>query len=380
MKILILSTYPPRKCGIATFTWNLVKHLRKNLSLSRLGIIAINDSHTQEIHSYGEDVVWVMDQSKISSYSQTAEFVNQSDYPFLHIQHEFGIYGGRENYSIFELVENLTRPFLVTFHSVPPEPEEWERRILEKIHKLSSFTIVQSRKAVEILESKYGGEGKKIVYIPHGVPRPPLEKREEWRRKWGWEEKFVLLTFGLLNPRKGLEDLIRATSMLYQEFPQIFTVILGRPHPRFFYFQGRPLTQYLLDLAEEKGVRDRVYIPGTYLSEDDLLSALVACDVVITPYRRVARGQIVSGVLSYALGCGKAVVSTPYLHAEELLSRGAGLLVEFDNPESLAQGIRMLLKNPEKLLKMEKKARELGENFYWDVVARRYGEVYRWMK
>ena len=379
MKVLFLSSYPPRRCGIATFTFNLIQHLKNYYPRFSPAIIAIDDSKNKEIHQYGKEVVFVMDQSLPSSYEKAADFVNNSSYPFLHVQHEYGIYGGAKCLLIFKLVQKLKKPFIVTFHSVSPEPEEWEKEILLKLHSQSLFTIVQSKTAREIFLNIYGGKMEKLIYIPHGVPKPPSMDREKIREKLGWKNRFVILTFGLLNPRKGLEDLIQATSLISKEFPQVYTVILGRPHPRWEYKNGELYLNFLRKLAKDKGIEKNIFIPGEYLPEEELLTALVASDLVVTPYNSHAEKQVVSGVLTYALGCGKAVVSTPYLHAKELLSSGAGLLAEFENPISLAEKIKLVIKDRELHKKMENKALNIGQQFYWEEVAKKYWEVYQWV-
>ncbi|MCD6522060.1 glycosyltransferase [Candidatus Calescamantes bacterium] len=379
MKVLFLSSYPPRRCGIATFTFNLIQHLKNYYPRFSPAIIAIDDSKNKEIHQYGKEVVFVMDQSLPSSYERAAVFVNDSSYPLLHVQHEYGIYGGAKCFLILKLVQNLKKPFIVTFHSVSPEPEEWEKEILLNLHSQSLFTIVQSKTAKEIFLNIYGGKMEKLIYIPHGVPKPPSIDREKIREKLGWKNRFVILTFGLLNPRKGLEDLIQATSLISKEFPQVYTVILGRPHPRWEYKNGELYLNFLRKLAKDKGVEKNIFIPGEYLPEEELLSALLASDLVVTPYNSHAEKQVVSGVLTYALGCGKAVVSTPYLHAKELLSSGAGLLAEFENPISLAEKIKLVIKDRELHKKMESKALNIGQQFYWEEVAKKYWELYQWV-
>ncbi|MCD6219963.1 glycosyltransferase [Candidatus Calescamantes bacterium] len=377
MEIVILSSYPPRECGIATYTYNFTKNIEEVFPQINIRIIAINDSRNGEVYTYPKKVIWCMDQSDVTDFGKTGDFFQSSPYRVLHIQHEFGIYGGAKNFSIFKLIEKIKKPFLVTLHSTRPNPEYWEKEIISHLHQRNSFTIVQSNTAKRIMIQEYNGIPEKVVYIPHGVPVPPLHKRTSFRKKWEWENKIIALSFGLLKTEKGLENMIEATSMIKRKYPDFYYYILGKPHPRHRTYHGRFFLDYLKELAKKTGADNNVIIPGEYLDEETLLSLLIASDMVITPYARSAEKQTVSGVLSYALGCGKAVISTPYLHARELLAEGRGILVDFENVSSLVRAVTRLIEEERLKKSIEQKSFSLGKKFWWPEAVKRYMELYK---
>lgn len=376
MKVLMLSTYPPRFCGIATYTSNLVHYL-KGLPQLQIHILAINDSQNKEIYEYDEDVRWVMDQSVSSSYLEAARFINSSPYDLLHIQHEFGIFGGKGNFFILSLVESLTKPFVVTFHSTPPDPEDWEQKILKVLYEHSEKVVVQSRVAQRIVVENYGFSPGKISYLPHGVPEVKPEDTEDMKRKVGWGGKKIILTFGLFSPRKGIETVLKALSVLKKELPDLYYVILGRPHPRWERLHGGNFIEYLMKKAKERNIDSRVIIKAEFLKEEEMLKHILAADIIITPYPQAAIKQVVSGTLVYSAGCGKAIISTPYLHAQEILSDGRGVLIEFDNPRALAESIRKILHDSQFRRELEKKVYAFSRPFIWPVVAREYLQLYK---
>jgi len=375
----MISSCPPRQCGIATYTYNFAKNLEEIFPQVKVKIIAIDDSRNGEIYTYPEKVIWCMDQANAADFVKTGEFVRSSPYPFLHIQHEFGIYGGRKNYAIIKLIERLNKPFLVTLHSTPPQPEIWEKEIISYLHQKNEFTVVQSKTARKIMLEEYNGIPEKLAYIPHGVPIPPLKKRNSFQKQYKWEDKIVALSFGLLRAEKALENMIEATSIVKRKYPNFYYYILGKPHPRHKIYRGKFFLDYLREWAKKTGAGSNVIIPGEYLAENTLLSFLTASDMVITPYAQSAEKQVVSGVLSYALGCGKAVISTPYLHARELLSQGAGILVDFNSPSSLAEAVIRLIEEKNLRSSMEKKSLLLGKEFWWPEVIKKYMELYKCM-
>lgn len=376
MDILMLATYPPRFCGIATYTFNLVHHL-KNLSPLQIGILAINDSKSKEIHTYSEEVQWVMDESSPSSYLETAKFINSSPSKLIHIQHEFGIFGGRRSFSILTLVESLTKPYIVTFHSTPPEPEDWEEKILKVLYEHSEKVVVQSRIAQRIVTENYGFSPRKISYIPHGIPKIKSEDSEALKREVGWKGKEILLTFGFLSPRKGIDTVLKALSLLKEELPNLYYVVLGRPHPRWEKIQRENFIEYLMKKAKELRVDSRLMIKPEFLKEEEMLRYIQAADIIITPYPQMAMKQVVSGVLVYSMGCRKAIISTPYLHAQELLSHERGVLIEFDNPWAVAENVRKILRNPHFKRKLEERAYGFSHSFVWPQVARKYLQLYQ---
>lgn len=370
INVSFLSTYPPRACGIATFTEDLVKEIDEISSLYNpfvnTSVIAISD----DIYIYDTKVMKELNQFDKKSYRVLADYINDSDIDLLVIQHEYGIFGGESGEYLLDLIYNLKIPFVTVLHTVLINPNEKQRYILKEIGKYSARIITMAKNTFDLLKDIYGIDEDRIVHIPHGVPHVNYGDREELKKEFGLNGKIVVSTFGLIGPGKGLEYGIKAIAKLKKDFPNIIYLILGRTHPGVIKYEGESYREKLLSLVEKLEVKDNVIFINKYLTKEEILKYLQASDIYLTPY--LNREQAVSGTLSYALSCGRVVVSTMYRYAEELLGEGRGILVNFRDPNEIYKAIKKVLENEKMRESIEKKAFEYGKNMWWNVVAEKY--------
>ncbi len=368
--VAFLSTYPPRACGLATFTEDLIKEIDKIASLYNpyvdTSVIAVSDDK----YTYDAKVIKEINQFNKPDYFELAQYLNDSDIDLLVIQHEYGIFGGENGEYILDLIYNLEIPFITVFHTVLINSNDKQKYILREIGRYSTRVVTMAKNTVELLENIYDIDRRKIVYIPHGVPYIYYGERENLKKELGLEGKIVVSTFGLIGPGKGLEYGIEAISKLKNEFPNIVYLILGRTHPGIVKNEGEAYREKLLKMVEELRVKDNVLFVNRYLTQEEILKYLQASDIYMTPY--LNREQAVSGTLSYALCCGRVIVSTAYRYAEELLANGRGILVDFRDSEGIYKAIRDVLKNEEKRKEIERKAFNYGKSMWWNVVAEKY--------
>lgn len=369
LNILFLSTYPPRACGIATFTQDLVGELVKTGAVNA-GIVAINDAE----YSYPPEVRFTLDQQEPDSYRAAAEKINRSGADLLVVEHEYGIYGGKYGKYLLNLTENLKLPFVVTLHTVLPEPEPGQKEIIGKLAEKCRRIITMASNTVPILEKTYGVSPEKIEVIPHGVPNFPVRERSLLKKQAGLDGRFIVSTFGLISPGKGLEYGIEAVAQVVKRHPEILYLILGQTHPVIKREYGEKYREKLEQAVENYGVRRNIQFVNRYLSKKEIIQYLQLSDVYMTPY--LAKDQAVSGTLAYAAGYGKVIVSTPYLYAKEMLAEGRGLLADFRSASSLAQCITSVMEHPEKQAEMEQKTLALGKDMMWSHVAHRYAELF----
>ncbi|WP_026486727.1 glycosyltransferase family 4 protein [Caldanaerobius polysaccharolyticus] len=370
LKVAFLTTYPPRECGIATFSQDLIKALKKACSNCSLEVIAVNDGH----YDYKEDVVYEIDQHRRSDYIQLADKINGSDIDVLVIEHEYGIFGGDWGEYVLDLIEGVKIPIVTCLHTVLSSPSEKPKEILAKIGEKSAKVVTMARNTVELLTGIYGIPRDKIEIIHHGVPMRDVEPRERLKQKHGYGGRPVISTFGLISPGKGLEYGIQAISKVVERHRDVLYLILGQTHPNIKKEQGESYREKLIALVKELKLEDNVKFINKYLTKDEIIEYLQLSDIYMTPY--LGREQAVSGTLAYAIGYGRVVVSTPYRYAEEMLAEGRGMLADFKDSESLAKCILYVLDNPEKKKEMEEKVIELGKEMTWDKVAERYNELF----
>lgn len=335
-------------------------------------VVAVND--TPEGYSYPEEVRYEFYQHDLESYKKAAEFLNSMNTEVVCLQHEYGIYGGTAGNYILTLLRNLTMPIVTTLHTVLQKPDQDQLMVLKSIADLSAKLVVMSEKGKQFLKDIYDVPEDKIQIVPHGIPDMPFVDPHFHKDRFGIEGKQVLMTFGLLSPNKGIENVINALPRIVQEFPDVVYVVLGATHPNLVRDQGEVYRDSLKKLAADNGVKDNVLFFNQFVELEDLTQFLGATDIYITPYLNPA--QITSGTLSYAFGCGKAVVSTPYWHAEELLADGRGVLVPFNNSEAIADEIITLLRDDTLRHSMRKKAYLLGRDMIWERVMERYMQVF----
>ena len=367
--ISFLSTFPPRECGLATFTQDLIEALDNNGTVST-NVIAVKN---MEDHIYGSKVFAEIAQHVDEDYIKTAQLLNSSDINLLVIEHEYGIYGGEHGEHILSLVNNLEIPVVTTLHTILSEPNPKQRLIINTLGKRSAKVITMAGNSKDVLQSVYGVDPAKIEVIHHGVPKKLIQSRESLKKKYGHENKQIISTFGLIGPGKGLELGIEAISKVVKENKDILYLILGQTHPALKE-QGRFYRNKLEELVEKLGLGENVRFINKYLSKDEIIQYLQMSDIYMTPY--MGKEQAVSGTLAYAVGYGKVIVSTPYLYAKEMLADGRGLLAEFNNPNSLADCIIYIIQNPDKKAKMERNTMKLGRTMYWDKIAKLYNEVF----
>jgi len=367
-RIAFVGNYQPRECGIATFTTDLCAALTTEYGEGRLFAIPVNDPDSS--YQYPEQVRLELEQENLSSYERAADFLNFNGNDLVCLQHEYGIYGGSAGSHILTLLRKLKMPLVTTLHTVLRDPALNQRMVLEGIAQLSDRMIVMSELAAQLLREVYSVPREKIDVIPHGVPDLPFMDPNYYKDKFGTEGKFVLLTFGLLSPNKGIENVIRALPAILVKQPNVVYIVSGVTHPHIRRREGERYREELQALAEQLGVSDHVIFNNRFVSAEELLEHVGAADIYITPYRHEA--QVVSGTLAIALGAGKAIVSTPYWHAKELLAEKRGVIVPFQRPDAIAEAVLALLENNAERHAMRKRAYLHSRGTTWAKTARAY--------
>jgi glycosyltransferase involved in cell wall biosynthesis len=367
-RIAVVGNYLPRRCGIATFTTDLCDALHAEYGTTELLALPVND--TEEGYAYPARVRFELSEDNLASYRQAADFLNFSNVDLVCLQHEYGIFGGRAGAHILELLRRLRMPFATTLHTVLREPNPDQRRVLEEIATLSDRVIVMSKQSSEILQEVFKVPADKIDLIPHGIPDLPFTDPSFYKDGFGTEGKEVLLTFGLLSPNKGIENVIKALPQILARHSNVVYMVSGVTHPHILRREGDKYRQSLQSLAKELGVEASVIFRNRFVSPQEMVELIGAADIYITPYKHKA--QVVSGTLAYALSAGKAIISTPYLHAVELLDDERGALVPFDDPEAIAAKTVELLDNATARHAMRKRAYLYGRDMVWSRVAQKY--------
>ena len=366
--IAFLSTYPPRECGLATFTEDLVNAIGKtDLILPCVMAVAKGEEE------YGDPrVAYKFMQHDRASYASAAQWANlQVD--LLVIEHEYGIFGGDCGEYIIDLAKELKIPFIVTTHTVLLEPSAKQRTVLRDLGRLSTKVVTMAGSSIPILIGTYGIEAQKIEFIPHGVPDMKVEPRDKLKADRGLLGKSVISSFGLISPAKGLEFGIEAVAKAAADYENLIYLILGKTHPCVKESRGEEYRQSLMDLSQSLGVGDNVRFIDKYLTKEEVVTYLNMSDIYLTPY--LSKEQAVSGTLAYATGCGRVIVSTPYRYAEEMLAGGRGLLAQFRDSESIASCIRSVLGNPARKSEMERRALIMGRKMTWPTVAGQYAQL-----
>ena len=362
MKIAIITTYLPSKCGIATYTHDLRKSLLHNPLLS-VDIIAIRD---EDYIIYPDEVRLVINKHSLSSYEEASNFIN-SAYDYCIIQHEYGIFGGSSGEYIINLVEKLQIPILTIFHTILRQPSSEQKLIIQQLSTKSKHVVVMTAFAVDLLENKYDIIIDKISHIPHGVPVFDFNHRQA-KNDIGITDKIILLSFGFLGRGKGFETAIKAIANLKNE--DLVYIILGTTHPNVLKYEGEQYRESLIQECEELGVANQVQFINKFASEETLAKYLIACDMYVTPYPN--EDQISSGTLSFAIGAGAAVISTPYIYAKDILKNNVGLLFDFHDNQGLADILQKLIESPDLLNTYRGNAKSLGLKMQWPEIGKRY--------
>jgi len=367
-RVAFIGNYLPRQCGIATFTTDLCDALANEYGSGRLFAIPVNDP--ESCYEYPGRVRLELEQEELASYERAAEFLNFNGNDLVCLQHEYGIYGGAAGRHILSLLRKLNMPLVTTLHTVLREPDANQRSVLEEIARLSDRLVVMSELAAQLLQDAYGVPNGKIDIIPHGVPDLPFMDPNYFKDKFGTEGKPVLLTFGLLSPNKGIENVIRALPAILACHSNVVYIVSGVTHPHIRKREGERYREELVALAEELGVSDHLILNNRFVSAEELVEHVGGADIYITPYLQEA--QVVSGTLAIALGAGKAIISTPYWHAKELLAAKRGVIVPFADPAAIAQAVIELLENEAERHAMRKRAYLHSRGTTWPKTARAY--------
>jgi len=367
-RIAFVGNYLPRQCGIATFTTDLCTAIGMEYGAGRLFAIPVNDPGSS--YDYPEQVRLELAQEDLTSYLRAADFLNFNSNDLVCLQHEYGIYGGVAGGHILALLRKLKMPIVSTLHTVLSEPDFHQRANLEEIATLSDRVVVMSEQAAGMLRQRYAVPPEKIDVIPHGVPDLPFTDPNFFKDSFGVEGKSVLLTFGLLSPNKGIENVIRALPSILAIHPNVVYIVSGATHPQLRKREGERYRESLLALAQDLGVATNLILSNRFVSAEELIQHVGAADIYITPYRHEA--QVVSGTLAIALGAGKAIISTPYWHAKELLADGRGVIVPFEDPGAIADAVLRLLNSEEQRHAMRKRAYLYSRGTTWPNTARAY--------
>ncbi len=367
-RIAFISDYMPRKCGIAVFTTDLCEAIARENPDIFCTVVAMNDR--PEGYDYPPRVSFQVTQNRIDEYQSAADYINVIDVHAVCVQHEFGIYGGPAGAYLLKLLRELRVPIVSTLHTVLTEPDAEQRRVFDEFARLSDRLVVMSRKAVGFLTDIYGIPKSKIVFVHHGVPDVPFGDPNFYKDLFSVEGRKVILTFGLLSPGKGIENVISAMPKIVEKDPDAVYIVLGATHPNLVKQKGEEYRFHLQGLVKELGLTDNVIFHNRFVTADELRTFLGAADVCVTPYPNEA--QITSGTLANYVGYGKAVVSTPYWHATELLGKGRGVLVPFGKPEAIADAVIDLFDNEVKRHAMRKRAYTYGRKMIWKAVAAKY--------
>lgn len=367
-RIAFVGGFEPRRCGIATFTHDVFQAVAEALPEAECIAGAVNDK--VEGYKYPPQVRFEILEKERESYRRAADFLNFNKTEILCVQHEFGIYGGPAGGHIIALLKEVRMPIVTTLHTVLQQPNSAQRQVMEELIRYSDRLVVMAHKGAEILNDVYGVDDSQVDIIAHGIPDIPFADSELSKAQFGLKGRKVLLTFGLLGPGKGIEYAIEALPEIVRQHPNTVYLVLGATHPHLVAREGESYRLGLKRLAEERGVKEHVIFYDRFVSLAELTEFIGATDIYLTPYLNEA--QITSGTLAYVFGAGKAVVSTPYWHAQELLANERGKLVQFRDPQGIAAGVCEFLDNPALLERTQEDAYQLGREMIWPAVAAQY--------
>lgn len=372
-QIAVLGSYPPRECGIATFTADLVAALEQQ-SLQSIGIIAIDEPDA--VRSYPPNVIWRMQQHDPASYLNVAAAVGRSNIKLVNIQHEYGLFGGDDGELLLTFMEKLPQPMITTLHTVLPEPSPHLREVTRALCKLSAEVVVLARSAIPLLHDTYGVDTGQITFIPHGIPTVVRQvgMRHTMKARLGYSGRLLLSTFGLINPDKGIEYVLQALPPLIERYPDLLFLVLGETHPGIRLHSGERYREGLQAIVDDLGLHDYVRFENRYLNLEELVNYLIATDIYLMAYLNL--NQIVSGTLAYAVGCGKAAIATPFRYAEEMLADGRGIIVPFRSHQGIASALQRLLASPALRAEMESRAYIFSRSMEWSNVAAAYQSLF----
>jgi glycosyltransferase involved in cell wall biosynthesis len=365
-KLAMLGNHVPRQCGIATFTTDLSDALTREFSNLECFVVAMNDAGRR--HSYPPRVRLQIAENDVASYRQAADFLNANTIDVVCLQHEYGIFGGKAGSLVLPLLRELRMPIVTTLHTILAEPNPLQRAAMDEITRISARLVVMSELGASLLREVHGVPEEKIDFIPHGIPDVSCARLS--KEQLGVGGKSVILTFGLLSPDKGIEHVIDALPSVVARFPNAVYIVLGATHPHVKERHGEAYRIMLENRAKKLGVDSHVIFHNRFVSQAELTEFLAVADIYVTPYLKPE--QIISGTLAYAVGSGKAVISTPYWYASELLADGRGILVPWRDPAAIARETIDLLHDEAKRLELGRRAALHGSNMKWSAVAESY--------
>jgi glycosyltransferase involved in cell wall biosynthesis len=364
-RLALIGNFLPRQCGIATFTTDVFTAMRARFPEIAVDVYAMDDHPGR--YDYPPEVTGTIPQADLSAYIDTARKIEASGAQAIWLQHEYGIFGGPAGEHILALLDRTTLPVIITLHTILEKPNADQRRVLEGLLRRAARVIVMAERGRDILQRVYGANARQIVMIPHGVPDRDLLDPATLKGKFGWDGRKVMLTFGLLAPNKGIETVINALPAVIARHPDMLYVVLGATHPNLVAHEGEKYRDKLKALAADNGVAANVTFIDAFLEHGELIDYLQAADVYVTPYTNPA--QITSGTLSYAIGVGKPVISTPYVHATEILADGHGVLVPFGDVDAFAREIDTLLSSDRDRNRLAERAYARGRTMIWPKLA-----------
>ncbi len=375
-QVLYISSYVPRKCGIATFSKDLAKAVNQLSPENVISIVAMKDDVSSKL-DYPDEVKLTIHQNSWSDYQRAIKYINSSkNVDIVCLQHEFGIYGRRDGEMVVKFIRQINKPILSTLHTVIPAPSPNLRKIIRQIYDQSSFVVVMLEAGARILAEDYGLDKQKIIVIPHGVPQFQLGEVDSWKQKLGLDENKVMSSVNLLSASKGIEYAINSLPEIIKEVPNFIYLVVGETHPGELA-KSNGVDGYrddLIKLSKRLKVEKNVRFINEYVSLDDLIGYVSASDFYITPY--VNPQQITSGSLAYAIGAGKVCISTPYLYAKEMLGKNKGILVPFKGSKEIAGAVIEMVKNPDRKRALEIEAYRVGKNMTWDRVGGQYLQLF----
>lgn len=372
MTILNLGTFPPKQCGIATFSMDLCNSLRQQGN--KVKIMAVSDNNYD--YHYPREVVFQLKQNHKQDYIKAANYINSTrNIDLLIIQHEYGIYGGRDGELILEMVKRLHKPYVLVTHTVLPHPEKHQKEILNQLCQRAAGIICMTRKSADLLTDLYESPPELVKVFAHGVPQFKIHEQSLLKEKYGLQGRDIISTFGLIGPGKGLELGIKALTRVVERHPQVTYLILGQTHPMLQKSEGESYRNMLEGLVADLDLSGNVMFVNKYLNDEELGEYLYMSDIYLSPYPN--RDQAVSGTMAFAMGCGRAIVSTSYAYAQEVLSSGRGLLANEANPEEISQLIIQILEDPCLKNNLQQQALELGKQWSWPSIGRQYTDLFR---
>jgi glycosyltransferase involved in cell wall biosynthesis len=372
IEVAYIATYPPTECGIATFTQDSLAAIGKFTPFSQPMVMAMN--YPGETQAYPDVVRFQIDKAVPEDYDAAAQFINQTSATVLHIEHEYGIFGGDHGDNIVRLMRQVKKPMVVTLHTVLAAPNPKQKEIVEQMARLANNLIVMIDMGRKILTENYDLDPSKIVVIPHGVPNVRKRPSDAAKKVLGLDGRTVISTFGLISRGKGLEYAIEAMAAVVEKHPETIYLVLGQTHPAIRKEQGEEYRNALTELVNKHHLRKNIRFNNHFLSLEELVNYLSATDIYVTPY--LSKDQITSGTLAYAIGCGKAIISTPYLYAEEMLGEGRGILVPFRDADALGDAMLRLLDDVKYRHELESATYRFGRRTTWYNVAIEHLNLY----